>query len=125
MNVVLSGKTIALAADEVTQSGERLPLTNFQSWPYEPDQDEAKQFEKFEALLESRDLSPKERKEIMSQAKEVLRVIRGNSVVQACDTLHEMQEDIWIRDGREIRRRAKQEKEISGELDPLPVVAQK
>jgi len=81
--------------------------------------------EKFEALLESRDLSPKERKEIMSQAKEVLRVIRGNSVVQACDTLHEMQEDIWIRDGREIRRRAKQEKEISGELDPLPVVAQK
>ena len=40
MNVVLTEKVLAMAADEVTPEGDRIPLTNFHSWNIGVDEDE-------------------------------------------------------------------------------------
>lgn len=39
MNVVITGDKIAMATDEVTEEGDRLPLTNFQTWAVDEDAD--------------------------------------------------------------------------------------
>eukprot|EP00465_Bigelowiella_longifila_P000266 CAMPEP_0185281220 /NCGR_PEP_ID=MMETSP1359-20130426/66596_1 /TAXON_ID=552665 /ORGANISM="Bigelowiella longifila, Strain CCMP242" /LENGTH=166 /DNA_ID=CAMNT_0027876629 /DNA_START=588 /DNA_END=1088 /DNA_ORIENTATION=+ len=107
MNVVLSGKTIAIAADEVTADGDRIPLTNFQKWSVDVDGDESERLAKFEALLENRHLTDGEKGGIMMQVNDVLRLLRGKPTVEeACKTLTGMQENIQIRDGGEIRRQA-------------------
>ena len=40
MNVVLTEKVLAMAADEVTTEGDRIPLTNFHTWNIGVDEDE-------------------------------------------------------------------------------------
>eukprot|EP00467_Chlorarachnion_reptans_P020994 CAMPEP_0114516492 /NCGR_PEP_ID=MMETSP0109-20121206/17358_1 /TAXON_ID=29199 /ORGANISM="Chlorarachnion reptans, Strain CCCM449" /LENGTH=162 /DNA_ID=CAMNT_0001696887 /DNA_START=236 /DNA_END=724 /DNA_ORIENTATION=+ len=104
MNVVLTGKMIAVAADEVTKEGDRLPLTNFQSWPYIEDEEDDARMLKFEHLLEARPcLTEPERESIKDQVKQVLSTIRYNSPRKASKALMEM-ENIRLRDGREVRR---------------------
>eukprot|EP00468_Gymnochlora_sp_CCMP2014_P011737 CAMPEP_0167758380 /NCGR_PEP_ID=MMETSP0110_2-20121227/10436_1 /TAXON_ID=629695 /ORGANISM="Gymnochlora sp., Strain CCMP2014" /LENGTH=204 /DNA_ID=CAMNT_0007644649 /DNA_START=26 /DNA_END=643 /DNA_ORIENTATION=- len=104
MNVVVTEKTIAMAADEVTPSGDRLPLTNFQSWPMEIDEDEIERMTRFECLLDNRTLPDLKRKELMDQARDILRVLRDKSPRKAAKKLSEEMEDILIRDLSDLRR---------------------
>jgi len=39
MNVVITGDKVAMATDEVTADGDRLPLTNFQTWAVDDEAD--------------------------------------------------------------------------------------
>eukprot|EP00954_Amorphochlora_amoebiformis_P015646 1227978-Amorphochlora_amoeboformis.AAC.2 len=104
MNVVVSGKTIAIAADEVTASGERIPLTNFEAWPLETKkEDEAERLDKFESLLESRLLADNERQSILQEAKQILKILRDQPQSEALQVLVNKIENIKIRDAAELR----------------------
>eukprot|EP00472_Partenskyella_glossopodia_P014845 CAMPEP_0197515662 /NCGR_PEP_ID=MMETSP1318-20131121/724_1 /TAXON_ID=552666 /ORGANISM="Partenskyella glossopodia, Strain RCC365" /LENGTH=204 /DNA_ID=CAMNT_0043064089 /DNA_START=100 /DNA_END=714 /DNA_ORIENTATION=+ len=105
MNVVLTEKVLAMAADEVTTEGDRIPLTNFHTWNIGVDEDEEGNIAKFESLLENRRISDEDREDILNQARQVLRILKDHSTTsEALDKLRELQDDIKIRDGESIKK---------------------
>uniref|UniRef100_A0A7S2TQV5 Uncharacterized protein n=1 Tax=Lotharella oceanica TaxID=641309 RepID=A0A7S2TQV5_9EUKA len=112
MNVVITGDNVAMATDEVTVDGDRLPLTNFQTWDVDDDADLEEQLSKFNAFLASRAISEAERIDIMAQTRQVLETLQGKPFVEACDALEELQDNIQIRDGKAIVRRLLSQKKM-------------
>eukprot|EP00469_Lotharella_globosa_P009042 CAMPEP_0167772406 /NCGR_PEP_ID=MMETSP0111_2-20121227/829_1 /TAXON_ID=91324 /ORGANISM="Lotharella globosa, Strain CCCM811" /LENGTH=202 /DNA_ID=CAMNT_0007661893 /DNA_START=116 /DNA_END=724 /DNA_ORIENTATION=+ len=124
MNVVITGDKVAMATDEVTADGDRLPLTNFQTWAVDDEADLDEQLSKFNAFLASRSISEAERIDIMAQTREVLETLQGKPFVEACDALEQLQDNIQIRDGKAIvRRLLSQQKKMDVEAFPTKILS--
>jgi len=104
MNVVVAKGHVMMAADEVREDGERVPLTNFQAWDLEEDPHE--KLSKFNAFLASRSISENERRNIISQTRRILEVLQGKAYGEAFDAVKQLGDDIEIRDGKSIVTRS-------------------